>query len=68
MKGKGGHVSVSEKLVLLSVGALSVLSEDELDDVPNPLCGVYIRVRPNSSHSCVALLAVGFEGIDPPGS
>lgn len=44
---------VLEKLDPLSVVAASVLSEDEFDDVSDPLCGVCIRVRPNSSHNCV---------------
>ena len=38
VKGQGGYVPVSEKL--LSAVARSVLSKDEFDDVPDPF-GVY---------------------------
>ena len=48
------HVSLSEKLDPLKVDVVSVLPDVELDDVSDvSFCAVCIRVKPNSSQSCV---------------
>ena len=53
------YVSRSNTLVPLRVDVVSVVSDDEADEVSASFCEVYIKVRPISSRSCVGISVGG---------